>query len=75
MFWLLFHLFFDLPRPSSPGKGQTSRPTARGVELKIVPEFTDQELSTKRTTRVTYWQGAVPISDIIGQKTVKLRRD
>jgi predicted secreted hydrolase len=35
---------------------------AEGVELEIVPEFTDQELITNRSTRVTYWEGAVRIN-------------
>jgi predicted secreted hydrolase len=34
---------------------------AEGVELQIIPEFTDQELITNRSTRVTYWEGAVQI--------------
>jgi predicted secreted hydrolase len=33
-----------------------------GIELEIVPEFTDQELITSRSTRVTYWEGAVRIN-------------
>ena len=32
---------------------------AEGIELEIDPEFTDQELITNRSTRVTYWEGAV----------------
>jgi predicted secreted hydrolase len=34
---------------------------AEGVELQIIPEFTDQELITNKSTRVTYWEGAVQI--------------
>jgi predicted secreted hydrolase len=31
------------------------------IELEIVPEFPDQELITNRSTRVTYWEGAVRV--------------
>jgi predicted secreted hydrolase len=43
---------------------------AEGIELEIVPEFIDQELVTNRSTRVTYWEGAVRIKGIIRQKIV-----
>jgi predicted secreted hydrolase len=43
---------------------------AEGIELEIVPEFTDQELITNRSTRVTYWEGAVRINGIVRQKPV-----
>ncbi len=41
---------------------------AEGVELEIVPEFTDQELITNRSTRVTYWEGAVQIRGSVQRK-------
>ena len=31
------------------------------IELEIAPAFPDQELITNRSTRVTYWEGAVQI--------------
>jgi len=31
------------------------------IELELAPAFTDQELITNRSTRVTYWEGAVAI--------------
>ncbi len=31
------------------------------IELEINPAFPDQELITKRSTSVTYWEGAVQI--------------
>ena len=40
-----------------PMKWRVSIP-AEEIELEIVPEFTDQELMTNRSTRVTYWEGA-----------------
>jgi predicted secreted hydrolase len=30
-----------------------------GIELEIEPAFSNQELITNRSTRVTYWEGAV----------------
>ncbi len=34
---------------------------AEEIELEITPAFKDQELITNRSTRVTYWEGAVDI--------------
>jgi len=41
---------------------------AEAVELEIVPEFTDQELITNKSTRVTYWEGAVQIRGTVQRK-------
>jgi len=35
---------------------------AEEIELEIIPAFPEQELITNRSTRVTYWEGAVGIS-------------
>ena len=43
------------------------------IELEIVPAFPDQELITNRSTRVTYWEGAVSIGGTIGNKPVSGR--
>jgi predicted secreted hydrolase len=40
------------------------------VELDIAPEFTDQELITNRSTRVTYWEGAVRIRGTVQRKPI-----
>jgi predicted secreted hydrolase len=40
------------------------------LELEIVPAFQDQELITNRSTRVTYWEGAVTLRGTIGQKAI-----
>jgi predicted secreted hydrolase len=40
------------------------------IELKIAPEFLDQELVTNRSTRVTYWEGAVRISGTARKKPI-----
>jgi predicted secreted hydrolase len=41
------------------------------IELKIAPEFTDQELITVRSTRVTYWEGAVQVSGTIRNRPMR----
>ena len=43
---------------------------AEKIELEIVPEFPDQELITNRSTRVTYWEGAVRISGTLRNKPI-----
>ena len=43
---------------------------SEGIELNIVPAFPEQELITNRSTRVTYWEGAVSITGTKGGKTV-----
>ncbi|MND04962.1 Hydroxyneurosporene synthase (CrtC) [compost metagenome] len=34
---------------------------SESIELEILPAFPEQELITNRSTRVTYWEGAVLI--------------
>lgn len=41
-----------------------------GIELGIAPAFPDQELVTNRSTRVTYWEGAVQVSGTVRSKPV-----
>ena len=45
---------------SYPMKWKVAIPSEE-IELEIVPAFQDQELITNRSTRVTYWEGAVAI--------------
>jgi len=40
------------------------------IELEIAPAFPDQELITNRSTRVTYWEGAVAINGAFRNKPV-----
>jgi len=40
------------------------------IELEIVPTFRDQELITNRSTRVTYWEGAVQIVGKVRNKSI-----
>lgn len=41
------------------------------IELRIEPAFRDQELITSRSTRVTYWEGAVGITGTFKNAPVK----
>jgi predicted secreted hydrolase len=47
-----------------PSRWRISVP-ASGLLLNLVPEQSDQELITRRSTQVTYWEGAVRISGIL----------
>ena len=40
------------------------------IELQVAPAFQDQELITNRSTRVTYWEGAVGITGTFKQAPV-----
>jgi predicted secreted hydrolase len=42
-----------------------------GIELQIDPGFSDQELITNRSTRVTYWEGAVGVIGTFQNAPVK----
>jgi predicted secreted hydrolase len=52
-----------------PVKWKVSIP-AEGIELEIDPAFADQELITNRSTRVTYWEGAVSIKGMFKSRQV-----
>jgi predicted secreted hydrolase len=52
-----------------PMKWKVSIP-AEEIELEIMPEFPEQELITNRSTRVTYWEGAVRVSGTIRHNAV-----
>jgi predicted secreted hydrolase len=52
-----------------PMKWKVSIPS-ENMTLEIVPEFTDQELITNRSTRVTYWEGKVRVAGKIGENSV-----
>jgi predicted secreted hydrolase len=54
---------------SYPMKWKITIP-AQNIELEIIPEFANQELITNRSTRVTYWEGAVTIRGTIQSKSV-----
>lgn len=40
------------------------------IELEIIPAFPEQELITNRSTRVTYWEGAVSVTGTFKQSPV-----
>jgi len=52
-----------------PMKWKVSVPSEE-VELEIIPAFPDQELITNRSTRVTYWEGAVQINGTVREKPI-----
>ncbi len=52
-----------------PMKWKVSIPSEE-IELEILPAFPDQELMTNRSTRVTYWEGAVQIQGVIQSKSI-----
>ena len=44
---------------------------SEGLELEIVPFFPDQELDTRKSTKVTYWEGGVQVRGILQKRTVQ----
>jgi len=50
-------------------KWKVTIPSA-SIELEITPAFPEQELITNRSTRVTYWEGAVGIRGLAHGKSV-----
>ena len=52
-----------------PMKWKVTIPS-ENIALEILPAFPDQELITNRSTRVTYWEGAVAISGAFRNKPV-----
>ena len=52
-----------------PAKWKLKVP-AEEMELQIAPKLDDQELITNRSTRVTYWEGAVRIEGTVRNKPV-----
>jgi len=65
-----------LERWKSPKSGATYpikwrvRVPGEAVELEVTPVFPDQELITSRSTRVTYWEGAVRVRGKIRAQNV-----
>ncbi len=43
---------------------------AEEIELQVVPFFPDQELDTRKSTQVTYWEGAVRVSGTYKKKPI-----
>jgi hypothetical protein len=53
-----------------PIKWRVVVPSA-AIELQITPAFSDQELITNRSTRVTYWEGAVTVGGSVGKTPIR----
>ncbi len=43
---------------------------SKGLSLELVPRMTEQELTTNRSTQVTYWEGAIDASGTLGGKPI-----
>ncbi len=43
---------------------------AENINLEVLPVFPMQELDTRKSTRVTYWEGAVQVQGVVGEKSV-----
>jgi len=52
-----------------PNKWKVSLPSHE-LELEITPAFAEQELITNRSTRVTYWEGAVGVKGSFRKRPV-----
>ena len=55
---------------SYPMKWKVQVPV-EGLELEIVPFFPDQELDTRKSTKVTYWEGSVQVKGTYRRKSVQ----
>ncbi len=55
---------------SYPMKWRVAVP-AEGLELEIVPFFPEQELDTRKSTKVTYWEGSVHVRGTFQKKSVQ----
>jgi predicted secreted hydrolase len=44
---------------------------AEAVDLEIVPFFPNQELDTRKSTQVTYWEGAVQVSGMYRKRSIR----
>lgn len=53
--------------------GWTVKCTRRDIELKVTPVVEDQELDTRGTTMIVYWEGACEVSGTKGGKEISGR--
>jgi predicted secreted hydrolase len=56
-------------RARYPSRWRFSVPVA-GLTLDVTPRLPDQELITKRSTQVTYWEGAVEIAGTLREAPI-----
>ena len=52
-----------------PSAWQLTIPS-RAISLQLIPKMPNQELITRRSTQVTYWEGAVKVLGRTGKKSV-----
>jgi predicted secreted hydrolase len=57
-------------RANYPMKWRVSIPSEQ-TELEVSPVFQDQELITNRSTRVTYWEGAVQVAGSVQNNSIQ----
>lgn len=60
--------------PNSDGTypmGWKIQVSSERISLEILPSFPEQELDTRKSTRVTYWEGAVDVRGSVRQKAVR----
>ena len=50
--------------------GWTLQIASKGLRVTITPELLDQELDTRATTGVIYWEGATRVSGTLGGEPV-----
>ncbi len=53
-----------------PQRWRLSMPS-RQLSLELTPRMVEQELTTKRSTQVTYWEGAIEVNGEAGGKPIK----
>ena len=41
------------------------------ISLELAPRMAGQELSTTRSTQVTYWEGAIEVNGVVGEESTK----
>jgi predicted secreted hydrolase len=42
-----------------------------GINLRLTPDFADQELDTQSSTRVVYWEGSIGVAGTYEGKPVR----
>jgi predicted secreted hydrolase len=52
-------------------QGWEIRVPKAGLELRITPAFPDQELNTKSSTRVVYWEGSSSVEGVHNGQAVR----
>ncbi len=53
-----------------PQKWKLTIPSQQ-LSLELIPRMAEQELTTKKSTQVTYWEGAIEVNGVAGEKKIK----